>query len=303
MQRGRDKRKDLAHLEFSKRAEPLENLLHWRREHLKKRRIKNLIRRGHVPEATTKLPHPAFFEKSRSKSRPIETYALEIETHALEEQEHESINNQEDKTASSIHVFARIREPPRKKKKKNLNRPESQDPDLLLHDTDANGDLAGAAITLHHHHCGPPRGLASSAPDLSTARARESGEISRDFDAGRIRGVWSGEFGKGRRRREACVSHTTLPLFSAAAAVRVRGRDWRSRLVRVRCDGRAASSGAAAEVERLLSAPKCGLASGLVAIAKFVCDTVCYCSCRVHTKRETQERLVEKDFSFFISFS
>jgi hypothetical protein len=73
--------------------------------------------------------------------------------------------------------------------------------------------------------------------------------------------------------------------------------------VRVRCDGRAASSGAAAEVERLLSAPKCGLASGLVAIAKFVCDTVCYCSCRVHTKRETQERLVEKDFSFFISFS
>ena len=119
MQRGRDKRKDLAHLEFSKRAEPLENLLHWRREHLKKRRIKNLIRRGHVPEATTKLPHPAFFEKSRSKSRPIETYALEIETHALEEQEHESINNQEDKTASSIHVFARIREPPRRRKRKN----------------------------------------------------------------------------------------------------------------------------------------------------------------------------------------
>lgn len=67
--------------------------------------------------------------------------------------------------------------------------------------------------------------------------------------------------------------------------------------MRVRCDGRAASSGAAAEVERLLSAPQCGLASGLVAIAKFVCDTVC--SRRLHTKRETQERLVEKDFSFF----
>lgn len=102
MQRGRGKKKDLAHLEFSKRAEPLENLLHWRREHLKKRRIKNLIRRGHVPEATTKLPHPAFFEKSRSKSRPIETYALEIETHALEEQEHESINNQEEKTRQHL---------------------------------------------------------------------------------------------------------------------------------------------------------------------------------------------------------
>ena len=40
-----------------------------------------------------------------------------------------------------------------------------------------------------------------------------------------------------------------------------------------------------------------GLASGLAAIAKFVCDTVC--SRRLHTKRETQERLVEKDFSFF----
>lgn len=121
MQGGRGKRKTLAHLEFSKRAEPLENLLHWRRERLKKRRIENLIRRGHVPEAITKLPHPAFFEKSRSKSRPIETYALEIETHALEEQEREWINNQEDKTASSIHVFARIREPPRRRKREKKN--------------------------------------------------------------------------------------------------------------------------------------------------------------------------------------
>jgi len=97
-----------------------------------------------------------------------------------------------------------------------------------------------------------------------------------------------------------CIAHNSSLL--RCGGVRVRGRDWRSRLVRVRCDGRAASSGAAAEVERLLSAPQCGLASGLVAIAKFVCDTVCYCSRRLHTKRETQERLVEKDFSFFIFF-
>ena len=92
MQDGRGKRKDLANLEFSKRAEPLENLLHWRREHLTERGIKNFIRQEHIRGVTTQLPHPAFFEKSRSKNRPIETYALEIETHALEEQEHESIN-------------------------------------------------------------------------------------------------------------------------------------------------------------------------------------------------------------------
>ena len=92
MQDGRGKRKDLANLEFSKRAEPLENLLHWRREHLTEREIKNFIRQEHIRGVITQLPHPAFFEKSRSKNRPIETYALEIETHALEEQEHESIN-------------------------------------------------------------------------------------------------------------------------------------------------------------------------------------------------------------------
>jgi hypothetical protein len=141
-------------------------------------------------------------------------------------------------------------------RKKKLKKPESQDPDLLLHDTDANGDPTGAAITLHHHHCGPPLSWPPPPPICPTARARESDEISHDFDAGRIRGVWSGEFGKGRRR-EACVLHTTLPLLLAAAAF---GSGYGiGGLVSCECDAmggrRAASSGATADVERFLSAP------------------------------------------------
>lgn len=85
------------------------------------------------------------------------------------------------------------------------HKPKSQDPDLLLHDADANGDLAGAAITLHHHHCAPDLLLPRS---VHSACTRIRG-VTRDLvpwgkeDTTRCRG--SSRRG-GCKRRRAYIS-------------------------------------------------------------------------------------------------
>lgn len=165
-----------AYLEFSKRAEPLENLLHRGAEHLG---------RGTW--------------RKRSE-RELWNFAWYHREHGA--------------------ILRRIGGSERRGVERRWNAEkgrERRDPDLLLHDADANGDPVGGPITALRRHC--RGGVLRLRPDLPTSANPEG---SAGF-----------EVGVGRRVR-ACVSRRDLNLplrvwgvrGSSQAAVAASSQRW-----------------------------------------------------------------------------
>lgn len=121
------------------------------------RETKSSIRKEHIRERT-KHDSPAFFEKSRGRTgqsrrtrwkskNTNRSISRRLKEGPREQRETDSRRNQE---PSSTHVSASSMRPPSPRKE---TKPKRRDPDLLLHDADANGDPVGAHIPLRRHHC------------------------------------------------------------------------------------------------------------------------------------------------------